>query len=130
ALRGDEDSRRAGLNTAGIASAKLNPFQTRKARDRSIDGGKTLDPALAGKQAGTHPTHRGIATHGDADRAPEVSHQECGQPLRGRCAKPASRLVEVERKVSAFVLDDSFQNCRQQRGRATGAVTREVSAAN
>src|SRR4029077_769752 len=114
----------------GVARAEIKPFQTGKACDRFIDSAKTLDAALAGKQVSAYSAHRRIAAHGDADGSPEISHQQCGEPPRGGHAKAAPGLVKVESKMAAFILDDSFEDCGQQRTLAVRAVVREISAAD
>src|SRR5580658_290402 len=121
---GNEDSLLICLNAARVASAEVEPLKARKARDRSIDSRKTLDAALAREQVRAHAAHRGIAAHRHADRGPEMPHEERGQPLRGRRAQPAPRLVEIESIVPAFILDDTFENNGQQRTRAVRAVAR------
>src|SRR5271168_1057151 len=124
------DSRSACLNAAHVASTEVEPLQAGKARDRSIDGGETLDAGVAGKQVGANAAHRWIAAHRHADGGPEIPHQQGREPPgRGR-AKASPRLVKVECIVAPFVLDDSFKNSRKQRTLAVRAVMRKVGATN
>src|ERR1700691_5377845 len=92
------DSRCARVDAARVTCAEVEPFQTGEACDQSVDGGKTLDAAFAGKQVGAYAAHCGVATHCHANRSPEVSHQVCGEPPRLGCTKPAVRLVKVKAK--------------------------------